>query len=343
MAVVREGEDRACIEGVRKISWHSGEACEFASSLVSAMGALGEEIPYSLVMGTTGAAFRLVLHADIWNPGSYGIRNITVDANEPIRRAFRAIGREFELREMGGEAEDTAAIRASIDRGVPVLAFGVVGPSDCCVVTGYDGAGKTLLGWSNFQDIPEDHDIPPDSTGYFRKPEWHGNTRGYLLIGGKHERPPRREIALDALWWAVELVRQSDVRGMPAGLDAYEVFADAVLEDRHFADASALFGPYLGILCILMMVDDRRAAIDFLAQAAADEPDMAPGLLAAADCYRETVRIRERLGTLLREDFSGEAMASLTDAAMRRKYAVAIREMRVHDEEAIAHIERLLT
>jgi len=34
----------------------------------------------------------------------------------------------------------------SIDRGIPVLAFPVVGPSDCCIITGYDEGGEVLLG-----------------------------------------------------------------------------------------------------------------------------------------------------------------------------------------------------
>ena len=81
----------------------------------------------------------------------------------------------------------------SINRGIPVLAFGVVGPSDCCIITGYDQGGDVLLGWSTYQDIPEDHNIPHDVTGYFGKPGWHENIPGYILIGAKGERCPGRK------------------------------------------------------------------------------------------------------------------------------------------------------
>ncbi len=344
MAVVREAGARAYVEGVRKVSWYTGEACEFASALVSAMGALGEEVPYHYVLGTTGVAFRLTLNPDPWNPGSYGIWAVAADPHAVVHRAFAAIGRDFTLHEKGSEEHDTAAIVASIDRGIPVPAFGVVGPADCSLVTGYDQGGKTLLGWSTYQDIPDDHDIPPDVTGYFRKPEWHANTRGYVLIGGKKARPPLRRLAVDSLQWAVHLVGQTAVRDMPAGLRAYEVWADAMLQDRHFSsgDTQVLGGPYLGILCLLMMIDDRRSAAPFLTQIAAELPELAPELLAAADCYRETCRLREGLGTLLKEDFSAEAITSLANPGLRREYAQGILAMRDQDAQAIAHIERCL-
>jgi hypothetical protein len=105
------------------------------------------------------------------------------------------------------KSEDLARITVSIDRGVPVLAFGVVGPSDCCVISGYDEAGEVLLGWSTYQDIPDDHKIPHDPTGYFRKPNWHESLDGYMLIGEKMAPLPRRVIYLDALRWAVKLAR----------------------------------------------------------------------------------------------------------------------------------------
>ena len=62
-------------------------------------------------------------------------------------------------------SSSTQRIMDSINRGIPVLAFGVVGPSDCCIITGYDQGGDVLLGWSTYQDIPEDHNIPHDVTG----------------------------------------------------------------------------------------------------------------------------------------------------------------------------------
>lgn len=37
---------------------------------------------------------------------------------------------------------------ASLDSGVPVLAYRIVGPSRCWIITGYDEDGPTVTPWS---------------------------------------------------------------------------------------------------------------------------------------------------------------------------------------------------
>lgn len=64
--VINEGA-KVYIAGVRRISWDTGEMCEFASTLVSALGALGESISYHYLMGTSGAAFRFTLKPGAWD------------------------------------------------------------------------------------------------------------------------------------------------------------------------------------------------------------------------------------------------------------------------------------
>ena len=165
-AVIKEGA-KVYIPGVRKLSWNTGEMCEFASALISALSCLGENLPYPYVMGTSGAAFRFTLNPGAWDPGNYGIRNISADPYEPMRRAIAAAGYAYTLCEKASRQEETARIMDSIERGVPVLAHPVVGPSDCCIISGYDQNGEVLLGWSTYQDIPDDHNIPPDEYRLF--------------------------------------------------------------------------------------------------------------------------------------------------------------------------------
>lgn len=341
--VVRE-QSRAYIEGVRQVTWDTGEMCEFAACLVSAMDVLGAPVDYHRVMGLSGAAFRLTLHPDPWEPGSFSITSVVQDPYEPIRRVIEAIGRSFEIRAMSSEERDRACVMASIDQGVPVLAFGVVGPSDVSLITGYDEDAAVLLGWSTYQNIPDDHDVPPDITGYFRKPDWHANTRGYVVIGQPKHMQTADDVNAGALRFASRLVRQQAVRGMPAGLRAYEAWADAMLDDSRFTvgERGDLGGPYLGILCIEMMLDDRKSAAPFLRGIADAEPDLAADLIAAASCYDRTCALREDLRELLPEDFTDTAMVRLADPEMRRRFAGIVLGMRASDEDAIGHIEAAL-
>ncbi|MFC1718797.1 hypothetical protein ACFL6S_34415 [Candidatus Poribacteria bacterium] len=344
MATIKKEGRKVYIEGVRKISWATGEMCEFASALTAALECLGEEISYHFAMGTSGVAFRFVMSPGEWNPGSYSIRNFSEDPNEPIHRAFEAIGYEFALFERTTKQDDMSRITNSIDRGIPVLAFGVVGPSDCCIIAGYDEDGEVLLGWSTYQNIPDDHNIPHDPTGYFRKPGWHEGLHGYILIGAKVEYWPLREIYLDALKWAVNLVRTPKVGDRCAGLEAYGVWAEEMTQEKHFpmGDKQVIASRYLGTSIYMTMLDDHRSAVPFLRQVIEKERDLAPGLSLAVDCYAEACRLRNSLDDYIKEDFSEEAQRRIADPDIRRAYAHIVLQIRDKEAEGIGHIERVL-
>jgi hypothetical protein len=132
-------------------------------------------------MGASGAAFRLDWRKDAWEPGSVDIVFMAADPLQPARRAVTAAGATGRLlwrREVAEHFEPPAAreafllplasddesefrqrILGSIDAGVPVIGFGVVGPPEACIIAGYDAAGDTLIGWSMFQErVDPGHD-----------------------------------------------------------------------------------------------------------------------------------------------------------------------------------------
>lgn len=340
VATVRNEGGKVYIAGVRKVSWDTGEMCEFASSLLSAMLCLGEPASYPLIMGTSGVAFRFTLTPSECEFGDYSIRNVAPDPHEPVRRAFRALGDDCILHNKGAKAEDAARIMASIDRGVPVLAYPVVGPSDCCVLTGYDDRGEVLLGWSTYQNIPVDHDIPHDETGYFRKPGWHDNLEGYVLIGAKKSRPPKREIYLDALRWAVQLMRTPNMGAKRTGLAGLGAWAKEMTEDRLFlaGDEEALGMRYISTAINITMLKDHGSAEPFLRQVAQELPEVA----VAADLYREVHQLRASMDELIRDDFSPGAMAAIADLRTRRSFADRILQIRDKEEEAVAYLDNFL-
>lgn len=154
MTNIHHENGKVYIEGVRKVSWDTGEMSEFAASLCSALQTLGDPIPYWEIMAVSGSAFRFTLQAGAWDFTNYSFLNIAADPLEPARRAITAAGYACSFYQPGSFEEDAARIMSSIDRGVPVLAYRIVGPSDYCIITGYDERGQVLLGWSTFQDIP---------------------------------------------------------------------------------------------------------------------------------------------------------------------------------------------
>jgi hypothetical protein len=341
--IEKEGQ-KVFLTGVRKVSWDSGEMCEFASCFISAMECLGETIPYPYVMGTSGISFRFTLSPGEWEFGNYSILNISPDPYEPIRRAFTAAGYAHTILAPGTFQEDAARIMDSINRGAPVLAFRVVGPSDCCIITGYDEGGEVLLGWSTYQDIPDDHNIPHDETGYFRKPGWHDNIPGYILIGGKVDHPPQREVYLEALKWAVYLMRTPQLGRNATGLRGLQVWADEMIDAQYFpiGNDEVMGGRYVSAAINMTMLRDHCLAEPFLRQAIRDVPEFQPELSRAAECYGEVLRIRNGMDDLIADNFSELAMQAIRDPEIRRQYAQAILSIRDVEAEAVCQIERLL-
>ena len=73
---------------------------------------------------------------------------------------------------MSGESEKfQQRIIESIDGGHPVIGFGVVGPPEACIITGYDDGGEVLIGWSLFQEhLDPTHDISGDDEDDMKPP-----------------------------------------------------------------------------------------------------------------------------------------------------------------------------
>lgn len=344
MNTVKIEGTKVYIENVQKISWDTGEMCEFASALVSTLQCLGDKITYPYVMGTSGVAFRFTLNPGEWDFENYGIRNVSADGYEPVRRAIEATGYDYTLYDKTSRQEDTARIMDSIDRGIPVLAFRVVGPSDCCVLTGYDEGGEVVLGWSTFQDIPDDHPFPHDVTGYFRKPGWHDYLRGYILIGNKRERRPLQAIYLDALKWAAYLMRTPKSGAKYTGLEGLRVWAEEMTQEKFFppGDEALLGQRYVSAAINMTMLRDHCSAESFLRQVIEAVPDFQPELSLAADCYGEVIKLRNGMDDLISDNFSEKAMKAIPDPAIRKAYADVILKIRDREQEAITQIEHLV-
>ena len=344
MGHVQRDGDKAIIEGVRPVTWKSGEMCEFASCLVSALGSLGEDVSYPYIMGTSGAAFRFTLNPGAWDFGNYAIQNVSPDPFEPVRRAFRAAGYACSIHVPEGDVtdEDAARIVGCIDRGVPVLATRVCGPSDCSILTGYDAGGEVLLGWSTYQYIKDDH-IPTTRPPATRKPGWRGHIPDYTLIG---ERAPAAAggSALDALRWGGRAARMPAMGDRVTGLRGLAAWAAEMRDDAAFpaGDEGAMAERYVSTTINITMLRDHCQAEPFLAQVAADAPDLAPEALQAAACYGRVARIRARMDDLIPDDFTERGIRGMYDPAVRRAFADEVLRILDAEAEAVGCLERLL-
>jgi hypothetical protein len=224
---------------------------EFPPSFV-----LPENNPWHAVhvwyMGITGTGFRSAWQPPRGGLGASCVFNISEDPMEPLRRGFNAAGWRTKLLprpslvpSLGLEqTSDTsreemlAAIRDSLERGLPVVALGVVGPPEPGLITGYDDGGDTLIGWSFFQDhCADDPTVSFEPNGMYRKRDWYGTTLGVMPITERGPAPSARESAIDALRFGLKVMGTQQVRGLPTGQAALEAWGGCLKDpDQHSLD-----------------------------------------------------------------------------------------------------------
>jgi hypothetical protein len=359
---------RAVLEGVPGLSFypHDGkvELCPFPACLKTCLETMGESVPYETIMGASGAAFRLLWNPHEWDGGNVDTLVMAEDPLDPHRRAFEAIGYDFEFlanpeyrqapaitRRFGNFADRPTfvnRIMASIRyRQRPVLAFGVVGPPECALITGYDEGGDVLIGWSFFQEMPEFHPGgQTEPSGYFRKRDWYSETAGLIVVGDKVEQPPRAESNRKALRWALTLAHTPQVGQRASGFAAYTAWAKALEDDALFAteDLDRLYWLYrVHSDAMTMVAEGRWNASLFLANMARNEPKLAPALLQAAACYAGEHDLMWTVWSFLGgAGFSAVQARALADPATRRQIIPLILQASAKDCEAAGYIERAL-
>jgi hypothetical protein len=313
--------------------------CPFPGSLYGCLAYLGTPPDYDYIMGVTGAAFRR-----FWNRDDGGNIDLFYLGDEPARRAFEALG--YDWRPVPPERPAMiAAIKESIGRGVPAIAFGIIGPPEAGLVTGYAEDGEVLHGWSYFQEGRE---------AYFERADWFESMErgshaglGAIVVGERKEtRPAPRQVFMDALRWALDLERTPARPGVPdhaAGLAAYEFWARGLEVD---ADYPAEDSQVLGVRIMVhgdqtVMLDERANAAGFLRQAAVALPEAADHLRTAAGLY-DQVKDCEPHVWHWGESMGPDAQQGLADPATRRGIARAVREAAALEARAVEHIEQAL-
>jgi hypothetical protein len=312
---------------------------------------------YAYLMGTTGAAFRLS-----WRPGWHGdnIASYLVsdDPAEVFRRGLASVGYGCEVvcrAELGTQGADTEdylrsrIVESICDKGRPVIAHGVIGPPEECIVTGYDECGDVLIGWNFFQSFPEfATGVDFEPCGYFRKRNWFQDTWSLVLIGDRLELPGGERVFHDALSFALDVVRTPRRYGdRHNGLAAYDAWAGHLLRDEDFdTDDQSVLNQRFGVHddAVGTIAEGRWYASVFLAQAATVGVRLpAARLYDAASCYAAEHdlmwEVWRLVGGIGRSD---EKARRLADRDVRRRIVSVIREARAKDEEAAQHLEAAL-
>jgi len=218
------GGQWAVLPGVPRVGYDVRLCC-FPGCLEAALQYLRDPVDYCYLIGVTGAGFRR-----FWQRDDGGNVDLMYLGREPVRRAAEALNRELTVVKHKDREAMQAAIKESIERGRPVIAFGIVGPPEAGLVTGYDRGGDVLMGWSYFQDGA----LP----GYYQRSDWHAraawaDNMGCVIIGDRNPwpGPSKREVLRSSLQWALDLTHTARRPERPdhlSGLAACDAWADAL-------------------------------------------------------------------------------------------------------------------
>ncbi len=334
----------------------------FIGSLWAALSGMGRPRPYADILALSGAGNRLVWRPGKWDGGNVDILACEEDAFAPHRRALEALGLlgTFRLTKpiagMDGPLVSEDAARAeivkSLDAGVPVIAMGIIGPPECCVVFGYEGDGASLVGWNYFQT---DEGFPKDEP--FKKMGWFEGLLGYILLADAGSTPSVRENTRTAVRAIVENAMHPDVRGAKIGMAAWEAMLDA-LENASFDDCTRVlladadgvlddevwektvqgrFYVYCDALC---QIYERGAALPYWESVHTENPDWAEPIAEAIDAWRACAQYGGFLWKHLTNDEAG--FRKFADPAIRKILADEGRRAMALDQAAVAAIRKLL-
>lgn len=221
-----------------------------------------------------------------WELGGVNLLCLDRHPEEHVKRCFDALGLDFSIVanrshalaahldagrcRSGGEESFRDAVRESIDRGMPCIAFGVYPVPEACLVTGYDRDGEVLMGWNHFQDFPEfQGQDGSEACGYFRRSGWYEHTACLVIPGPPLASPPALGVVCrQAIRAGLRLMRgEEDVHGFTSGIKGYDALVRAVtLESAFPSDDEAAFRKHAEVINFLTgdIAEAKCYAGDFL-------------------------------------------------------------------------------
>ena len=330
---------RKLIPNVQKLYEIKSENYMFPSCMRSAMAALGEDpaFDFAFFAGVTGDFFTQIWGEPRWQYNdSYS--SVCKDSQLPIRAAFDACGYDYEYVPREAMQSNKAAwvrkIVASIDKGLPVLTFGIVGPPVCSIICGYAEDGEVLIGWSQFTDEIK-ADEPMDQVpaeNYFQVRDGLDESYALIFIGGKKECPAiaesLRQSILNIPQWASMPPEKREDRQIYFGQPAFEAWADSLLRDEDFADESMLAGPldtYQS--CVVLVGTNMHYMQKYLKRVLEQCPDLAPRIRKRKRLFARMNRAHKRLIKLQGGYFFEKDRKALLNRGFRIKLAAQVREV----------------
>lgn len=360
------------LHGVPKVSYFGAppELTPYPACLSTAIRYVQGETPYCHYHCMGGTAFRLVWNTNCWDGGNVDVLALSPDVAEPLRRAAAAGGYRIEMLvkdsilgrfqhqtllgegvRVGSREEMIALIQDSLERGIPAIGFGIIGPPEACLINGIDENGDVLMGWNFFQSMPElagPVDCTPE--GYYMRRGWfeHEETLGVLVLHpleGPISAEVQRSAVAGALHRAADIMKPHRVGLRAVGQAAFDAWAADLGKASEFPADAPLPMLFERLMCMsdaqTMVAEGRSYAEGWLKYMAGQYPQAAEPMQQAAKLFEQSHSVVWEMWGLLGGLQMGEEQArNLGNAAIRSQLLPKIAKLKEYDTLAIPLLEQ---
>lgn len=303
-----QNENNTILYGIRKIEHGAyGSNTMFPICVKAVSEYLGDDVSYAYIMAVTGAAFRLVWNRNEWDLSNIDIYHTLRESNTIYQYGARALGRDFSF--LGREKETIKKefsdfIKKAIANGYPVIALGIIGPPEPCIVTGFEADGDIVMGWNFFQNDPEfSSDISTMDNGYFRCHTWWENTdtQAVMCIGALTDTTYDTK---DIINMALKIMEPRDENTYAKGIRAYEAWKEMLLQETWFGNGSTFDVLFSKLLvqndAMTCLQDGRKWAATYFEELANQYQDEEKKLcLDIADSFHKVSKVAEEMQRLI--------------------------------------------
>lgn len=326
---------RKFIPNVQKLYENKAENYMFPACMRSAMSALNEnpELDFLFFAGITGDLFTQVWKEPKWQYNdSYS--TVCKESQLPIKAAFDACGYSYEY----VYKEDIQRrkhvyiqkIVESIDQGLPVLTFGIVGPPICSIICGYEENGEVLIGWAQFTDEPVE-DRPMDlipAENYFSVRNGLDQSEGLIFLKKKEQQPNleasfRQTMKQIPIWASVP-----SEDNLYFGKEAFKKWEDSLLCDECFEQEDLLESPMDTYGSCMVLAGTNLSQIhEFLKRVREYCPDLETTIDALNEAYASQIKALNKIVEYQGGYFLDADRKALANKEFRMKLAELIKEL----------------
>lgn len=296
--------------------------------------------------------------------GVFGLERLTEkekrseESNDIYGYGAKALGRAFSFL---GRDENTPKeaftdfIKSNLAKGNPVIALGIIGPPEPCIVAGYDAEDDAVMGWNFFQNDLQFASVATTmDNGYFRCSAWWENTdtQAVMCMGGLTGTPWGDKEILEMAAAAMEAREECTYA---KGLRAYDAWLHMLLDEKCFKNNCGFDTLFSRLLVVNDAVgcigDGRKWAAAYLEDLAAKygkaenahTRDVVQACLAAAAHFRAVSSIAGEMMSLIGDwSDTGEMLQNLASRPVRERLGEKIDSARQEDTGAYEQIKRIL-